>query len=116
MASYVDGDGKKYQRVSVQVWVPERMISWLVEHTDRSRLAAKRHLADQYLHHGGDLRWMDAASVVGIEDGDVYPVGVYSYVAAEDVVEHLHSRGVIPYLDDDGDPVREGGGLSWNLA
>ena len=115
MATYTDGDGVEYQRVNVHVWVPERMISWLVEHTGRSRLAARRHIADQYLHHGGDLRWLADGTFVGIEHGDVYPVDPH-HTSIEDVVEHLHSRGITPYLDDDGDPVEGGGGLSWNVA
>jgi hypothetical protein len=117
MATYTDGNGVEYQRVSVQVWVPERMISWLVEHTGRSRLAAKRHLADTFLHLGGELSFWDGAISMVIDREGSFGLQSVEYARDEEAeIQDLLANGYTPYLDDDGAIVREGGGLNWGLA
>ena len=107
--TYVDNKGEHIQIVRVEVRVPERMIDFVMEHTGRSRRAARRHIADQFLHHGGELSWFCEGTYMGIEDGSFYHV-TPSY---GDPIEYMRERGIIPYLDEDGNLVEEGGGLSW---
>jgi len=110
--TYVNNRGERFQRVLVEVWVPERIIEFVMEHTGRSRRAARKHIAQSYFHHGGELTFMDGDVGMGIENNDLGPISPKRYV--DDEVSDLLDRGIIPYLDDD-DKLIKAEGIGWSV-